>query len=264
MIRREHAGELVILTQTAHSWVSGQLAARWGNERFARPEPHAEVLLAIEQHDGGWAEWEERPRLLPDGRPMGFMEMPLADHLSIWRRSAERLAAQSHYASLLVSMHGVGLLSMRMERRGGRPEARETMGRFLAEQQQRQAALRAKLAALPSYAPTLGDAALDANLRLLQACDALSLMLCVPWPAQRRLAVPGSAGTRELSAVVARVERDDTLVVEPWPFAPARFTVCAECRRLPQTTFAGEEAFHAALAAAPLARLEFLVEPGAE
>ncbi len=261
MIPREDGEGLLILTQTAHSWLSGQLGAQWGNERFRAPEPRREVLLAIEQHDGGWAAWEERPRLLADGRPMGFLEMDLADHLAIWRQGAAHLATQNLYAALLVSMHGMGLLNIRLARHGDPPAGQAALRAFLAEEQRRQADLRAALAGVPYYEQALREPSLTANLRLLQACDALSLMLCVPWPDERRLAVPGVPDGDGLASIVAVVEGGNALVVDPWPFAVPSFQIGAEGRRLGRRTFADEESFHAALAGAPLVRLEFVVRP---
>ncbi len=261
MIRREDGEGLLILTQTAHSWLSGQLGARWGNEHFRPPEPQREVLLAIEQHDGGWAAWEARPRLLPDGRPMGFLEMDLADHLAIWRQGAAHLATQNLYAALLVSMHGAGLLSIRLERQGDPPAGQAALRAFLAEEQRRQEGLRAALGSVPYYAAGLREPTLTANLRLLQACDALSLMLCVPWPGERRLAVPGAPEAADLASIAAAVADGNALVVDPWPFAVPSFHIGAEGRRLDQHVFADEESFRAALAGAPLVRLEFLVRP---
>jgi hypothetical protein len=256
VIRREEDNGVTILTQTAHSWISGQLGVRWGNERFRPPVPREEVLLAIDQHDYGWADWEQRPRLRPDGRPMGFMEMDLADHLAIWRRSAASIATRSLYAALLVSLHGVGLISMRLERTADPPESKDAIRAFLAEQQREQEGLKARLAALARYAPNLADPVLTANLRLVQACDALSLMLCVPWHAERQVVVPGGPDGDDLTTVVAHLTDERTLVVDPWPFGEASFTVCAEARRLGRAVFDDEGTFHAELAAAPVLYLE--------
>jgi len=35
------------------------------------------------------------PRILPDGRPVGFLEMNLEEHFAIWQRSVERMSAAS-------------------------------------------------------------------------------------------------------------------------------------------------------------------------
>ena len=63
MLHREDERGLIIIGQPAHAWVSGQLARAWGNERFGRIEPLAEVCLAAEQHDVGMAAWDAQPAL---------------------------------------------------------------------------------------------------------------------------------------------------------------------------------------------------------
>ncbi len=63
MLHREDETRLILIGQPAHSWVSGQLARAWGNERFGRFEPWEEVCLAAEQHDIGMAAWDAAPEL---------------------------------------------------------------------------------------------------------------------------------------------------------------------------------------------------------
>jgi hypothetical protein len=63
MLKTRKGDELICITQPDHAAVSGFLAARWGNDLFARPGTFApsadpeklrgEVLLGISQHDNG-------------------------------------------------------------------------------------------------------------------------------------------------------------------------------------------------------------------
>ena len=50
----EKGGGLLLVTQTEHSQFVGQLAAHWGNERFASPEPFESVARAATYHDFGY------------------------------------------------------------------------------------------------------------------------------------------------------------------------------------------------------------------
>ena len=63
MMHRPDKQGLIVITQPAHAWVSGQLARSWGNETFGHFEPPEEVCLAAEQHDIGFLEWEQSPAL---------------------------------------------------------------------------------------------------------------------------------------------------------------------------------------------------------
>ncbi|HUH80053.1 MAG TPA: DUF3891 family protein, partial [Solirubrobacteraceae bacterium] len=109
LVRSEDDGALAI-GQLSHSWLSGQLAREWGNERFQAPEPFEEVVLGAAQHDIGWALVDLDPRLNEDtGLPRGFMETTVEEHLAIWRGAPDMLASQSLDAALVVSMHGRSL-----------------------------------------------------------------------------------------------------------------------------------------------------------
>jgi len=55
MVLREESEEAVVcIGQTSHSWLAGQLARAWGNERMGDFSPREEVCLGAEQHDVGW------------------------------------------------------------------------------------------------------------------------------------------------------------------------------------------------------------------
>jgi hypothetical protein len=51
-VRVDDDGALAI-GQLSHSWLSGQLARAWGNDRFIAPEPREEIVLGAQQHDIG-------------------------------------------------------------------------------------------------------------------------------------------------------------------------------------------------------------------
>ena len=57
---RESSGALLI-PQSSHAWLAWQLASHWGNRRFVRPAPRAEVLAAVLLHDSGWTEFDTDP-----------------------------------------------------------------------------------------------------------------------------------------------------------------------------------------------------------
>src|ERR1700704_5035327 len=109
LLRQDERGVLAI-GQPSHAWVSGQLARAWGNEQFGAVAPYEEVCLAAEQHDIGMATWDLAPTFNPaTGLPHSFVEMPVGTHLKLWSEGPRRLLAQSRYAALLASMHGLRL-----------------------------------------------------------------------------------------------------------------------------------------------------------
>ena len=114
MLLHEDDDGVVCIGQASHAWVSGQLARRWGNDHFARPDPFDEVCLGAEQHDVGMAEWDLAPSLNPEtGLPHSFIEMPMEAHAALWREAPKRLVTTSVYAAALVSLHGTRLYELR-------------------------------------------------------------------------------------------------------------------------------------------------------
>jgi uncharacterized protein DUF3891 len=54
---------LLLILQVDHSKVTGWFAAHWGNDQFARPSPYAAMVLAAQEHDTGWWDWEIKPQI---------------------------------------------------------------------------------------------------------------------------------------------------------------------------------------------------------
>lgn len=263
MIRRDYEGGLLLIPQPAHAWVSGQLALRWGNERFFRPEPWEELVLVAAQHDNGWAEWELAPRIHRDGRPVNFMEMDLEEHFAIWQRGAERLQPTSLYGALLISMHATDLYRRRLEddARGDTLEMRQRIRGFVDDQVAFQEQLRHTLADHPRYGPILADARLADAFRLLQIWDLMSLLLLMgPLPTAALDDVPVGPGERLTVQLAPRDAR--TLTLEPYPFAEAPFTVHADGYWIAQQVFRHNSLFRRTLKEAQLIGLEFVVDRG--
>ena len=95
----------IAIPQASHAWLAWQLAEHWGNRRFNRPLPRAEVLAAVMLHDSGWNDFDVAPGIDDDGRPKTFDRMDVETHLEIWRKSVGRAALVSRYAGLLVANH---------------------------------------------------------------------------------------------------------------------------------------------------------------
>src|SRR3954453_676104 len=135
MVLHETDSGVICIGQASHAWVSGQLARRWGNERFARPEPFEEDCLGAEQHDVGMAEWDLEPELDPDtGLPRSFMGMPLGTHLELWSKAPSKVLTQSPYAALVVSMHGRALYA-REDTLEPDTDSSKAVHRFVEEQE---------------------------------------------------------------------------------------------------------------------------------
>ena len=61
IVRKQADGSLILIAQTNHAELSGQFAANWGNDVFARPRPFQSVVRAAIYHDAGWYRYEAQP-----------------------------------------------------------------------------------------------------------------------------------------------------------------------------------------------------------
>lgn len=260
MLFREDPRGLILISQPAHAFGSGQLAEAWGNLRFGSIEPRAEVCLGAEQHDVGWTEWEAAPTLNPrTGRPHRFLDLPLERHLEIWSGAAQRIVPQSRYAALLVSGHGTGLYSRRDGSKDSSEQARRVKA-FLTSETAFQTQLRDSLRADPASAPFVEDAALQRNQRLVAVWDGLSLILCGGKREPFSVAgVPALDGEITLQANPIE-DALDTFAVAPWPFRDDHVTLTVEGRRFP-FTFLDQDQMRAALGKAPWVRVQIRLVP---
>ncbi len=239
------------------------MADAWGNEGFRRPEPFAPVALAARVHDEGWRGWEERPGVGPDGLPVNFSDIDRPVHVALYRDGIARAAARDAAAGLLVSLHGQGLYEGRRGLDAGpatpRSEREPAVRAFLAEQDEVQAGLRARV----------GDgAAIDdwswAGYRLLQTWDVMSLFLTWSPLWERGTAtlpqVPRRAGDAGVELRL-RAEADGQVTCAPWPFAAEAVDLPVASRAVPARRYASDEDLAAALAESEWSRLEFRLRP---
>ena len=247
LVRLDDVGALVI-GQLSHAWLSGQLARAWGNERFGTVEPREEIVLGAEQHDIGWAHFDLQPRFNPEtGLPRSFLEMTVDDHLEIWRGAPDRLLSQSHYAALVVSLHGRSLSELRTQ---GAPEQAAALRAHIDDESARQAKLRATLG--------ISEAQVQRTRRQMWTWDGLSLALCNAWRPFTARDAPTADG---LADVELRDNEDGTSTLDPWPFATERVDVRCEAQRL-DTPYVDETAMRDALEQAKPITLTFaLVGP---
>ena len=238
MVLRELGGDAVLcIGQPAHAWLSGQLAAAWGNGLFPEPRPREEVCLAATQHDLGMAAWDADPELNPEtGWPMSFLEMPVETHLRLWSVAPRLGLAQSRWVALLVSMHGAYLYGSRAEQPG--------VDEFLEAQRAFQDELRRSLGVSEEEA--------ERNQRLLAAWDWMSLVLC-----RDDLPATVEAGR------ALRLERvgEGMVSVAPWPFRLDEVEVGVDARRR-EGRFEDRAAMGEALRASAWERLALRLIPG--
>ena len=233
-----HSAALAI-SQPTHAWISGQLLRAWAET------PEEPLLLAAEQHDLGWLDWETAPSFDPrTGRPHRFRDVGAAVHAPMWARGVERaLAAWGARVALLISRHGTLIYTRYIDRRQISEADAAAADRYLEAQAPMQA----------EWARALGlDAeALARDTALVALSDTLSLVLCGDLRTPLDVEAPDRMGGRRRLRLSARPENPAEFTVSPWPFRGEALVVEGEARPMPpgEGRFANEAAMRAWLAA---------------
>ena len=221
LFRDQSSDASLAISQLTHAWISGQILRAW-NDSLGET-----VLLAAEQHDIGWMDWETTPSFNPQtGRPHLFRDIGASVHAPMWTEGVQRaLNAWGSHVALLISRHG-GVIYRRYADRHRISEADAMAAqRFLDTQGPIEAA----------WAQTLGLAAgaLNRETTLVALVDTLSLALCGELKAPMDLAAPDRNGDIHTLRLVERPGRPYDFVLSPWPFRTEVVAVEGEARPLP-------------------------------
>ena len=220
----------ITISQTSHSWISGQLARAWSNESFAGFKPFEPICYAAEQHDIGFLNWENEPTLnLETGLPYTFEQLPESLHLDIWRTGIYQLRPVCSYASLIVSLHFHGLCE-RFHRRQKDSEVGEA-AQFLREQREYQERARETLSRDPLFEQATTPEVLSYHRDLIAVWDLFSLELCRGRFTEFKLpGVPFTGGKYVDLQLRRRSAGEKLWEVDPWPFAVESLTTLGEGR----------------------------------
>ncbi len=258
MVMPYHAERLLLVLQVDHSRVTGLFAAHWGNAEFAPPQPYAPMVLAAQEHDNGWWEWEVQPTLNAEGYPIDYAGGGLPREIWVqgYANGLRRIADRDPYAGLIACMHaiglcnqGYGLLPYMMDRMQ-LPVVRE----FVREQELLRRQLLDVVRASDQYAPYATEDHIWTNFKLMEVYDQLGQFVCnrYPFNSPNRKSGP----TRTLSDVPVPVApgHDDTritvdvqderrAVVRPYPFDVDPLEVAFQGRLLPNRPYTDRNAF---------------------
>jgi hypothetical protein len=266
MIRIETETGWTLIEHREHARLAGRMAARWGNDEFAPPEPRADILTAVNRHDDAWAERDAVPFLTRQGRPSAFSrelvgtysafeEIDLADYLAVRGRATDAVAAESPYAAIIVSMHTFDLLTSQADLRGMSDSDKVLHRKFLDGQLMRQVELIDTLGGGQDVNEDLAPSQVLRAFEFLQACDSLSLAVCVRFPSEIALRHRHARRDETFAELICTPLGADTYRVDPYPFDADELNLYVPGRNLPGKKFASETALRAAYAAAPVERI---------
>lgn len=255
IVRKEADGSLLLVGQTDHSRFVGQLAAHWGNARFAAPEPYELVVRAACYHDYGWLSYETSPVLDPaSGETPDFRQVG-GRQLASYQWCVDWMTGIDTYSGLIVSMHRTGLWRQRygtiayptaFNPRALGPEIEAFIARHEAWQEEE----RNKRDAAEVWT----------NYRLLQVWDLLGLYFCCGEPREDRIEPVPVAKTAAKDDGVRLALNPLTprkVAFDPYPFDVRPLKVQLSCKRLPRVTYPDQAAFRRAYFQAPSELIEF-------
>jgi hypothetical protein len=265
IVRKEANGEMLLLAQTDHSRLAGQFAAHWGNAQFAPLTPYESVARAAAFHDFGYLRYETAPAFdeMTGGTPMFRNVLTDERRLEEYQWCPDWLLALDPYAALLVSMHRTGLWRERYKTISSAMHNVKKQKPEVEAFIERQEALRPQLIARYGFDPQQ----LWINYRLLQVWDLMSLAFSLHAPEPETFEpVPVSYADGEKDGVRITMTPVDatTVAIDPYPFDEPALRVAVPVRRLPQSTFASQDAFRKAYFCGQLELLEFRLVSAAD
>jgi hypothetical protein len=207
MIVRSVRGLTQLITQPAHADLAGTIMEHC-LPLAARPRREA-ILLAIAQHDNGWAEEDAAPVIdRKTGEVVDFVNAPASVRHTVWPRGVQRLAEEP-WAAALVAQHALTLHDR------FRPEP-EWLSFFAKMEAARASMLRRTGLRLED---------LVADYAFVRLADLISLAFCTRWTDEQRFE------TWAVQLVGARV------VVSPDVFGRAEIPIQIEAKELRKGRF---------------------------
>ena len=201
------SAECWLITQPAHSALSGEIAAKLSPSAFGTFDEA--TIRAIALHDAGWSGFDSelvrasRADAKGSKVAISFLSVPPKEAIDAWTGSVETALKASPLGGLLVSEHFRTIAQMQAK---GRPGVEKQMAAFVAQEDARQRKLRPKI--------RVDDAAMKRMLEGLRFCDLLSLYL--------------SAGLTEPVTLPQQIQQvsmtaapagENTVSLKPSPFA---------------------------------------------
>lgn len=243
MIRPPAEDGLMIIPQTDHSRLVGQLAAHWGNDRFAAPTPYDSVVRAAMFHDFGWLRYETSPAFneATGGTPDFIHASVDRFELESYQWTHDWLLEQDPYAGLIANMHRTGIWRGRYDAITHPPHpifsnlGPDIEAFIVRNEQQQQQALA-----------TVDQAVFRTNFRLMQVWDILGIYFCCQEPYPDYIEpVPTSYGDKDEEGVrITLTPLSPTRVrFDPFPFDEDGQQVQLSYKHLPRSKWPDAETF---------------------
>lgn len=252
IIRTQPTEELVLVPQSEHSKLVGQLAAHWGNQNFETPRPFASVTRGATCHDFGWIPYETDPLFDEDtGETPHYLFVPNSPRqLQAYQHAYEWLSAIDSYSGLLVSMHRTGL----WQRRYGvidHPKAYLQPANWQASPlgPEVKTFIASHEAAQELERKKHNEDEVWTNYRMLQVWDLLGLYFSCHDPDQLQITPVPAEYTKSRTDGVRLTMKPgarNEVIFDPFPFRERGCKISLVTKRLPRRKYQNSESFKAA------------------
>jgi hypothetical protein len=251
---------LLLILQIDHSRIAGLLAAHWGNDQFAKPSPYSSMVVAAQEHDSGWWDWEIKPSVSPEGRPVDYIgsikHLGQGVWLNFYTNGIDRLVDRDPYAAFQVSMHGEGLLTQGMGLLPYMPDYTDdpAVQKFIADQKKLRAGLLAQLKKDPSLEDALSDERVWTNFKMMEVFDQFAQFVCNRYPFNSRARKNGPTNTlsnvpvptfpgKPDTTLTVDIRNDKEAIIRPYPFDVSPLRIAFEGRLVPNHNYSSQTDF---------------------
>jgi hypothetical protein len=260
MVSRYDDARLLLTLQIDHSRVAGLIAAYWGNPDFARLTPYASMVLAAQEHDSGWWDWEIKPTLNDQGYPPDYIGSIRHLGQNVWldfyRHGIQSVAKRDPYAGYNVSMHGEGLLTQGMGLLSYMPDytVYPEVQEFIREQKLFRQKLLSDLRNVNEYKDAISEEQCWTNFKYMEVFDQMAQYVCNRFPfnsSERKngpnhqlsnVPVPVSPGQGDVILTIA-VQDEKNAIVQPYPFAVNPLVISFPGRLIANRPYSKQEDF---------------------
>lgn len=261
MVSKYDEKRFLLALQIDHSRVAGFLAAHWGNDKFAEPRPYTPVVLAAQEHDNGWWDWEIKPSLNEQGHPLDYINDGSFKYLGqfrldFYKNGVQRVIEQDPYAGLLVLIHGIGLFNAGyglldcVQDRTSDPLVQG----YIGHQDGIRTKLLEELRHSEKYHEYSTDEHIWTNYKLMEVFDSLAQFICNRYPLNSKERqngpsnvlkhVPvGYGADKQDATLTIDVINEKSAVLRPYPFDRDPLEVSYAARLVPIKPYSSQEDF---------------------
>jgi hypothetical protein len=231
MIVRSLGDSLLLVTQPDHARLAGHVMSR--ATALASHPRRESILLAVAEHDNGWAEPDADPVIGPSGDVADFISAPIAVRHGVWPRAVAQLD-RDPWAAALVAQHAVTVYD--------RFRADDGWTQFFATMTTLRDGLLSRAA--------LGPSDLLADYAFVRLGDLISLTFCTGWTTPQQYA----------AWTVQR--RGDTVLVAPDLFGGETIHLDIEGTEIPRRPYQSDQDLREEIAKGRIGHLTGMVSPG--